>query len=76
VIVTWQTDRPARRVRFEAVQQLSRRRGVPFEPKSVLGRGRRSFRLRLDGPADSVGVSVIRNRPPFDRRTLVVPVSG
>jgi hypothetical protein len=76
VVVTWRTGRPARRVRFEAVQQLSRRRGVPIEPKSVLGRGRRSFRLRLDGPADSVGVSVIRNRPPFDRRTLVVPVSG
>lgn len=76
VVVTWQTDRPARRVRFEAVQQLSRRRGVPITPKSVLGRGRRSFRVRLEGPADAVGVSVIRNRPPYDDRTVVVPVSG
>jgi hypothetical protein len=76
VVVTWHTDKPARRVRFEAVQQLSGRRDGPVTPKSVLGRGRRSFRVRLAGPADSVGVTVMRNRPPYDDRTVVVPVTG
>jgi len=75
VVVTWGTDRPARRIRFEVARQLSRRRVLP-EVESLLGRGRRRFRVRLEGAADSVSVSVIRNRPPFDRRTRVVPVSG
>lgn len=76
IVVSWRTDRPARRVRFEAVQQLSRRRGVPMEPEYLLGRGRQRFRVRLAGPADAVGVSVIRNWPPYDRRTVVVQVAG
>jgi hypothetical protein len=76
VVVTWRTDRPARRVQFEAVQRLSGRRGVPFTPKYMLGRGRRSFRVRLPGRPDSVAISVRRNRPPFDERTVVVKVSG
>jgi hypothetical protein len=76
VIVTWETDRPARRIRFEVVQQLRRRRGVPFAPEDIVGRGRQRFRVRVAGPADAIGLSVIRNRPPYDRRTIVVPVSG
>ena len=74
VVVTWGTDRPARRIRFEVARQLSRRPVLP-EVESLLGRGRRRFTVRLEGAADSVSVSVIRNRPPFDRRTHVVPVS-
>jgi hypothetical protein len=76
VVVTWETDRPARRVRFDVVQQLSQRRRILPTPKHVLGRGRRHFRVRLAGPADSVRLSVIRNRPPFDRKTVVVDVAG
>jgi hypothetical protein len=76
VDVTWQTARPATRIRFEIVGQLSRRGDDPFLEESVLGRGRRRFRVRLAGTPDSVSVSVIRNRPPFDRETVVVDVSG
>jgi hypothetical protein len=75
VVVTWQTDRPARRVQFVAVLRHPRRRGDPTTTKFVEGRGRRSFRVRFAGPADSVAVSVIRNRPPYDSRTVVVPLS-
>jgi hypothetical protein len=49
----------------------------------VAGRGRRRFRVRLPdrevrelGDIAVVAVSVVRDRPPFDRRTVVVPVSG
>jgi hypothetical protein len=83
VVVTWQTATPARRVSFRVRGRLSRRDRFPVVEDSVEGRGRRSFRLRLPlrevrelGDIKVIAVSVVRNRPPHDRRTVVVPVLG
>jgi hypothetical protein len=83
VVVTWETDRPAKRVSFRVRGRLSRRDRFPVSEESVDGRGRRTFRLRLPlrevrelGDIEVIAVSVVRNRPPFDSRTHVVPVSG
>jgi hypothetical protein len=84
VVVTWQTARPARRVSFEVRGRLSGGDRFPVSLESARGRGRRSFRVRLRidrelrelGEIARVAVSVVRDRPPFDRRTVVVPVSG
>jgi hypothetical protein len=83
VIVTWETARPAKRVSFRVRGRLSRRDRFPFVEEAVAGRGRRRFRVRLPdrevrelGDIAVVAVSVVRDRPPFDRRTVVVPVSG
>jgi hypothetical protein len=83
VVVTWQTAAPARRVSFRVRGRLSRRDRFPVVEDSVRGRGRRSFRLRLSlrevrelGDIKVIAVSVVRDRPPHDRRTVVVDVSG
>jgi hypothetical protein len=83
VVVTWETDRPAKRVSFRVRGRLSRRDRFPVVEESVRGRGRRRFRLRIPlrevrelGDIAAIAVSVVRDRPPFDRRTQVVPVSG
>jgi hypothetical protein len=83
VVVTWQTAKPARRVSFRVRGRLSRRDRFPVVEDSVEGRGRRSFRVRLPlrevrelGEITVIAVSVVRDRPPHDRRTVVVPVSG
>jgi hypothetical protein len=83
VVVTWKTDRPAKRVSFRVRGRLSRRDRFPVVEDSVEGRGRRSFRVRLPlrevrelGDVTVIAVSVVRNRPPHDRRTVVVDVSG
>jgi hypothetical protein len=83
VVVTWQTARPAKRVSFRVKGRLSRRDRFPVVEESVEGRGRRRFRLRLSlrevrelGEVTVIALSVVRSRPPFDRRTVVVPVSG
>jgi hypothetical protein len=83
VVVTWETDRPAKRVAFRVRGRLSRRDRFPVVEESVRGRGRRRFRLRVQlrevrelGDIEVIAVSVVRDRPPFDRRTHVVPVSG
>jgi hypothetical protein len=83
VVVTWETDRPAKRVSFRVRGRLSRRDRFPVVEESVHGRGKRTFRLRLPlrevrelGDIEVIAVSVVRNRPPFDSRTHVVPVSG
>jgi hypothetical protein len=83
VVVTWQTATPATRVSFRVKGRLSRRDRFPVLEESVQGRGRRSFRLRLPlrevrelGDVTVIALSVVRDRPPHDRRTVVVPVSG
>jgi hypothetical protein len=83
LVVTWQTATPARRVSFRVKGRLSRRDRFPVVVDSVSGRGRRAFRLRLSlrevrelGDITVIAVSVVRDRPPYDRRTVVVPVSG
>lgn len=83
VVVTWETDRPAKRVSFRVRGRLSRRDRFPVVEESVEGRGRRNFRVRVPlrevrelGDIEVIAVSVVRDRPPFDRRTHVVPVSG
>jgi hypothetical protein len=83
VVVTWQTATPARRVSFRVKGRLSRRDRFPVVEESLQGRGRRSFRLRLPlrevrelGDVTAIALSVVRDRPPHDRRTVVVPVSG
>jgi hypothetical protein len=83
VVVTWQTATPARRVSFRVKGRLSRRDRFPIVEESVHGRGRRRFRLRLPlrevrelGEIRVIALSVVRDRPPHDRRTVVVPVSG
>ena len=83
VVVTWETDRPAKRVSFRVRGRLSRRDRFPVVQESVAGRGRRNFRVRLPlrevrelGDIEVIAVSVIRDRPPYDSRTYVVPVAG
>jgi hypothetical protein len=83
VVVTWETDRPAKRVSFRVRGRLSRRDRFPVVEESVRGRGRRTFRVRVPlrevrelGDIAVIALSVVRDRPPFDRRTHVVPVSG
>jgi hypothetical protein len=84
VVVTWQTARPARRVSFRVRGRLSRGDRFPISEESAEGRGKRSFRVRLRidrelrelGEITVIAVSVVRERPPHDRRTVVVPVSG
>jgi hypothetical protein len=83
VVVTWQTARPARRVAFQVRGRLSRGDRFPVVVDSLRGRGRRSFRLQLSlrevrdlGEITVIAVSVVRDRPPHDQRTVVVPVSG
>jgi hypothetical protein len=83
VVVTWRTAMPARRVSFRVRGRLSRRDRFPVVEDSVPGRGRRSFRVRLSlrevrelGDIRVIAVSVVRDRPPHDRRTIVVDVSG
>jgi hypothetical protein len=83
VVVTWQTATPASRVSFRVKGRLSRRDRFPIVEESVPGRGRRRFRLRLPlhevrqlGEITVISLSVVRDRPPHDRRTTVVPVSG
>jgi hypothetical protein len=82
VLVTWETDRRAKRVSFRVRGRLSRRDRFPVVEESVRGRGRRTFRVRLPlrevrelGDIEVIAVSVVRDRPPFDSRTHVVPVS-
>jgi hypothetical protein len=83
VVITWQTATPARRVSFRVRGRLSRRDRFPVVEESVEGRGRRRFRLRLPlrevrelGDITVIALSVVRDRPPHDRRNVVVPVSG
>lgn len=83
VVVTWQTATPARRVSFRVKGRLSRRDHFPIVEESVEGRGRRRFRLRLPlhevrelGDVTLIALSVVRDRPPYDRRTVTVPVFG
>jgi hypothetical protein len=83
VVVTWETDRPAKRVAFRVRGRLSRRDRFPVVEESVRGRGRRRFSLRVPlrevrelGEIEVIAVSVVRERPPHDRRTVVVDVSG
>jgi hypothetical protein len=82
VVVAWQTATPARRVSFRVKGRLSRRDRFPIVEESVHGRGRRRFRLRLPlrevrelGEITVIALSVVRDRPPHDRRTVVVPVA-
>jgi hypothetical protein len=82
VVVTWQTATPARRVSFRVKGRLSRRDRFPIVEDSTPGRGGRTFRLRLSlrevrelGEVTVIAVSVVRDRPPHDRRTVVVPVN-
>jgi hypothetical protein len=83
VVVTWQTAGPARRVSFRVRGRLSRRDRFPFVEESVAGRGRRNFKVRLPlrevrklGEITVIALSVVRDRPPYDRRTVVVDVAG
>jgi hypothetical protein len=79
IVVTWMSDRPVRRGTVE-VEARNRSR-EPLEVVFQEGDGKSRFRARLRlGPAadeaTSVAVRVNRGLPPFDRRTVVVPVSG
>lgn len=76
VVVTWETDTSAAHVDFDAFAQLSERRANPYVSAEVDGGRRRHYRVRLKGVVDSVELSVVRDRPPYDSRTVVVPVSG
>jgi hypothetical protein len=83
VVVTWETDRPAKRVSFRVRGRLSRRDRFPVVEGSVQGRGRSNFRVRLPlrevrelGDIEVIAVSVVRDRPPYDARTVIVPVSS
>jgi hypothetical protein len=84
VVVTWETNRAARRVAFEVRGRPSGPDLFPIADAYVPGRGQRRFRaelrsdedLRTVGRIETVAVVVYRTRPPYDRRTVVVPVVG
>jgi hypothetical protein len=82
--VTWQTDRPATRASFVVLGRPSPPDPFPLDEAFEEGRGRTRFSVRLRAPRElrdlgdivSVVIRVMRARPPFDQRTVVVPVSG
>jgi hypothetical protein len=84
VIATWRTDRPARRASFDVRGRPSGRIPIPLDQRFVEGGGRTRFRVRLRTPRqlrefgeiEKVAIRVRRDRPPFDVRTVVVPVVG
>ena len=78
VVVTWRTAGPARRMSFHAFTR--RTRGRAPAPASafarVIGRGRRSFRVRIDDArgARYVVLLAVASDPPSRTRRVVVPV--